>query len=74
MAKDVQRYQEEDEEQSLKQCLLCFCTLAHVFLPVLVYALMISAIVYGNEKGATLPAEPYCFFSVYPLTPTNHVM
>ena len=41
-------------------------------LPVLIHALVISATVYGNEKGAALPVELFSFFWVYPLTQRNY--
>ena len=52
--------------------LVCFYILAHLFLPVLIHALVIMATVYGNLKGATQPAELYRYFWIYLLTPTNY--
>src|SRR6218665_913799 len=43
--------------------LYVFFSLAYImFWTVLIYALMINANAYGNEKGSTLPAELCCSF------------
>lgn len=49
--------------------LVCFCTLSHVFLPVLIHALMNSASVEMEMRKRL-----YRSLSVYTLTPTNPVL